>query len=191
MTRRMHLPRFARPTSRLMMVAVGALLLTLSLVIPADADDEISITPDEPMRGEPGSIWTVAEEPVPAELVGVPCDLRVVAENGSSVHPGNTVITTTGASRSVFEGVEDSADGSLVAVERVTLGQSILVELQLGPDGASSLGFTIGFECTPDALLPPVLPAQQVPEDTPSDDSPELPEAPPAQANVEDPTYTG
>jgi hypothetical protein len=187
MTRRMRFPRFARPTSRLAMVAVGAALLTLFLVVPADADDEISIHPEAPVTGAPGSVSTVAIEPVPAELVGEPCDLRVVTENGSSVHPGNVVITTTGESRSEIAGVEDTAEGSVVDVQRVVLGDAITVEIRLGPDGASSLGFTVGFECTPDALLPPVLPALQ--EAPPQ--APELPEAPPALATVDDPSYTG
>ena len=190
MTRRMHIPRFARPTSRLAMVTAGAILLTLSVVVPADAEDEISIQPEEPVTGEPGSVWPVAVETVPAELVGEPCDLRVVAENGDSVHPGNTVITTTGEDKIVTAGVEDGADSSVVDVQRVEMGDTITVELQLGPDGASSLGFTIGFECTPDALLPPVLPAQQEADPDP-DPEPELPETPPAAPVQEDPTFTG
>ena len=60
---------------------------------------------------------------------------------------------------------------------RVTLGESIEVELTLGDDGISSLGFTVGFECTPEDLLPTVDPAQQ--------------EAPPADPITANPDYTG
>jgi hypothetical protein len=72
--------------------------------------------------------------------------------------------------------VEKVAEARVVGVHRVTLGTDIQVQLKLGEDGVSSLGFTIGFECTPEDLVPTVEPAQQ---------------APPAQPVPGTPTYTG
>ena len=139
-----------------------ALFAIGSTAAPALAEDEISIEPTQVVFAEPGSMVSVAYAEVPADLVGQPCDLRVTADNGSSIHPGNTLITTTGENRSVVEGVEDNPDGSVIDIHRVVLGETIAVEIQLGSDGASSLGFTVGFECTESELLP----LQQVPTAT-------------------------
>ena len=161
MSRRNVSPRLARPTWPAMSVAAGAIVLLGSLVAPAGAEDDIVIRPETVIIDAPGTVHTVANVPVPADLVGKPCDLRVVTKNGQSVHRGNSVITSTGSTRAVVAGVEDDSNGSVLDTRRVELGPQILVELELGPDGSSSLGFTVGFECTPSSLLPPVLPAQQ------------------------------
>jgi len=156
---------------------------------PADDDltptgvrvDEIIIAPDQILRGDPGTINVIATETVDAELVGLECDLRVTMSNGGSVHRGNNAITTTGDSRSVMEDVEAAADGEVAGVHRVVLGERITVELQLGPDGVSSMGFTVGFECTPEDLLPVVEPSLQE----------RPPEAPPATPRQTTPNFAG
>lgn len=161
-----------------MSLAAGALLsLTLFAAPAGAADDEISVKPTEQyINGEAGSVHSVATETVPADLVGKPCDLRVTTVNGGSIHPGNNVITSTGESRSEMKDVEATADAHVVDVHRVTMGDSITVELKLGEEGVSSLGFTVGFECTPEDLIPIVDPKQQ---------------APPAKPTPGTPTYTG
>ena len=104
-------------------------------------------------------LWS--DMPVPSNLVGQPCDLRVITQNQSSIHPGTDVEVTTGGVVSVISGVEDTADARVVDTHRVTLGTNILIEVTIGPDGSTSLGFTVSFECTPEQLLPAVAPAQQ------------------------------
>jgi len=139
----------------------AALTLALSAV-PAGAEgEEIIIRPTMVIYDDPGSVHTVADMPVPVDLQAKPCDLRVVTQNQSSVHPGTDVNVTTGGVTSVIRGVEDTADARVVDTHRVTLGPDILIEVTIGPDGSSSLGFTVSFECTPEQLLPTVAPAQQ------------------------------
>jgi hypothetical protein len=170
--------RSGRPARRVPALVAGALLALTIFASPAGAaEDEIKVEPDEQyIEGEAGSVHTVATETVPAELVGKDCDVRVTTVNGGSVHPGNNVITTTGDSVSEMEDVEASAEARVVGVHRVTLGESIQVDLKLGEEGLSSLGFSVGFECTPEDLVPTVEPEQQ---------------APPADPVPATPTYTG
>ena len=178
--------RRTRSTSRartaLAAVSALATILALALVAfvapsPAGAEEEISIAPDSVVRGSPGSVTEVATAAVPPELVGSECVLTVVALNGSSTHPGNVLIVSTGDTEAVIADVEDAPDGSVVAERTVALGSAITLAIKLGDEGVSSLGFTAGFDCPP--VEPTVLGSQQ------------LPETPTAQATHAQPTYTG
>ncbi len=205
MSRRIDRLRFVRPSRRHTSGIAGAVLLIgwftgAGLVSPASAEEEISVQPDELVFGEPGSVTTVATEQVPEELVGKSCALRVVAENGSSVHPGNTLIVSTGDSRTVITGVEDSPDGSVIGTAQVVLAATITFQLEMGSDGMSSLGFAIGFDCpepvasteaSSTAPPPTVLPAQQEAPSTTAAPAADLPEAPPAESTVGRPSFTG
>lgn len=172
-------------------------------MVPAAAEDDITLNPDKVLVAEPGSLQPVASHQVPAELQGLTCTLRVVAENGSSVHPGNTVIVTTGDERVETPGVEDTADGSVIDVHTVVLGDTLEVAMLMGPEGLSSLGFTIGVECE---KPPPTAPAVEetttttAPTTTTGEPATTTPpptvlpaqqEAPPAESNVGSPSYTG
>ena len=184
MPRRTARSRRVRPARGALTAAAVGLIAATSFVLPASATDDLTINPDEVVRADPGSVVTVAEQPVPAELVGRTCDLRIVTENGSSVHPGNVVVTSTGDARIETPGVEEDSQGKVVALEPVALGDTIVVQLQLGPDGLSSLGFTVAVDC-PDLTeeSPPVLPALQ--------ERPPLQTAPPASPSSGNPTFTG
>lgn len=169
MSRRIPPSRLARPLRSPTVVATTpALALALSVAVsgalaaPAGAEgEEIIIRPTTVIYDNPGSVHTVADMPVPASLLGKPCDLRVVTQNQSSIHPGTDVSVTTGGATSVIRGVEDTPDARVVDTHRVTLGSEILIEVTIGSDGSTSLGFTASFECTPEQLLPTVAPAQQ------------------------------
>lgn len=165
-------------------------------MLPAGAEDDITIKPDEVIRAEPGSVVTIAEESVRQDLVGRTCELRVTAENGASVHPGNVVVTTSGDSRVETPGVEDGSGQSVVDLQPIELGETIVIQLRMGPDGLSSLGFSVAVDCAepplapvtsvpdePTRIDPPVLPAQQT--------APPLPQTPAADPTVGDPTFTG
>lgn len=147
-----------------LVLALSALLGWL--VLPAMADEEIVIQPETVISGPPGSVHEVSTVPVPVDMVGKACDLRVVTKNGSSVHVGNSLVVATGSDRIVVEGVEDSASEALLATRRVKLGAEIVVEIKLGAEGWSSLGFTLGFECSPESLEPIVDPGDQVNQST-------------------------
>jgi hypothetical protein len=165
MSRRTVQSLLARPVRLVVALVIApAAVAALSLgwlALPAGAEEEIVIRPETVISGAPGATVAVATMPVPAELVGRACDLRLTTRNQSSVHPGTNVIVATGASNTLVEGAEDSPDGSVLVTQRVELGTEIVVEVQLGSEGLSSLGFTVGFECSPDSLLPVVQPARQ------------------------------
>lgn len=187
-----------RRTARILGVFAAVVALAVGLiVVPAGAEDDLTVKPDEVIRGEPGSVVTVATEQIPADLVGNVCDVRIATVNGSSVHPGNVVITRTGDQ--VFEtpGIEDSPEGQVTDISSVTLGETLTLDLRLGADGLSSLGFTVAIDCPepepepeptpapepaqvetpPEVSTPTVLPSQQV--------------APPADPVAGNPTFTG
>ncbi len=169
MSRRIPPSRLARPLRSPTVVAAApalavafTVLLNGAMAVPAGAEgEEIIIRPTTVIYDNPGTVHTVADMPVPASLLGQPCDLRVITQNQSSIHPGTDVSVTTGGATSVIRGVEDTADARVVDTHRVTLGSNILVQVTIGPDGSTSLGFTASFECTPEQLLPTVAPAQQ------------------------------
>lgn len=211
MSRRNVPSPLARPVRSATVIAAGIALLSCTLVGPAWADEEIVIRPTTVIYGDPGSVHNVGRQQVAADLVGKPCDLRVKTQNNSSIHPGTVAIVTTGSSRTVVPGIEDSSEAAVLTTTRVELGRDIVIDVQLGKDGSTSLGFTAGFECSPDSLLPPVLPARQLappiteattttapPTSTPppsvlpaQQTRPDLPQAAPAKASVRTPTFTG
>lgn len=182
-------------TRRIVALMFVALAAGLWPALPAGAEDEISVTPDQIIVADPGTLTTVTVEQVPADLVGKICLLTVVAENGSSVHPGNALVVTTGGDTTTVAGVEDDPDGQVVGAHDVELASTIEFQLQMGPDGISSLGFSVGIDCDPPpaSTTPPatVLPAQQ--EATPTTVAPAapVPAAPTAKAVTAAPTYTG
>jgi hypothetical protein len=188
----------ARPAGRaLSAVAIGFVAVS-TMVLPASAEDDLTFQPDEVLIAEPGSLQSVAVEAIPAELQGQTCDVRVVAENGTSVHPGNTVIISTGTSKMETAGVEDNPNGQVVGVQSLTLGETMAVQLLMGAEGLSSLGFTIGVDCqepepvapvTETTTAPTVEPAKQVAP--PVEATPVQQVAPPAEATPGNPTFTG
>lgn len=127
-------------------------LLTLCVALgvaaaPVGAESEISIPFDDLIFGSPGSVIQVAEVPVDADLVGRTCRLSVVAENQSSVHIGNDLIVSTGSSQAVVLGVEDTPNGGTLQTFEMVVGPTIVVEIRIGQDGMSSLGFGLSFDC--------------------------------------------
>lgn len=202
-------------------VALGAgLTASLFVVLPAFAEDDLVINPQEVTRGNPGETVTVAQQAVPEDLVGRICDIRIESENGSSVHPGNVVITSTGGSVHETVGVEDGSGAKVIDVESVALGETVTVQIRFGDDGVSSLGFSVLVDCPRLELLPNTQ-TRQRPEtsttvglttsstteapttsDTPAPTAPVSSEtstsvptagqtAPPATPNTGNPTFTG
>lgn len=131
---------------RPMVIAVVAIVASV-MVMAAPVGADIVIEFDELIFGDVGAVETVAEADVPDELVGRICEISVLAENQASVHLGNDVIVSTGTSQAVIVGVEDEANGGTNETYDVVMGSTILVELRFGPDGMSSLGFSLAFDC--------------------------------------------
>jgi hypothetical protein len=138
-----------RPTRTFGAAAVGVLALTNSLATTTNGEEDFVIQPQTVLYGAPGSVSTVATETVPHQFVGKSCEMRVTTENNSSVHPGTSVIFTSGPSSITVNGVENSVRGGLLSSQTLVLGSTIVVDVKLGPDGSSSMGFRASFDCTP------------------------------------------
>ncbi|MEM7340472.1 MAG: hypothetical protein AAF467_17580 [Actinomycetota bacterium] len=154
MFRRSSFHGLTRPAGRFGAALAAGLTASLLVVIPAVAEDDLVINPQEVTRGNPGETVTVAQQAVPAELVGRVCDVRIESENGSSVHPGNVVITTTGGVSHETPGVEDGSGAKVIDVESVALGDTVTVQIRFGEDGVSSLGFSVLVDCPQLEILP-------------------------------------
>lgn len=117
------------------------------LMAPVAMGQEVAIEiPFETViRAEPGSVHLLATASVPPELQGVTCPVAAVAENESSVHPGNNLIVATDGDSIVLEDVERAAGAVTVAEEELTFGSTITVTLVLGEDGVFSAGMTMKF----------------------------------------------
>lgn len=130
--------------------ATGLSVLSLALLLlvaPVAMGQEVAIEiPFETViRAEPGSVHLLATAPVPTELQGVTCPVAAVAENESSVHPGNNLIVATDGDSIVLEDVERAAGAITVAEEELTFGSTITVTLVLGEHGVFSAGMVVRF----------------------------------------------
>lgn len=130
--------------------AKGLSVLSLALVLlvaPVAIGQEVAIEiPFETVvRAEPGSVHLMASAQVPPELQGVTCPVAAVAENESSVHPGNNLIVATDGDSIVLEDVERAAGAITVAEEELTFGATITVTLVLGEHGVFSGGMVVRF----------------------------------------------
>ena len=184
---------------------------------PVGAESEIDIPFDDLIFGAPGSVILLAEVAVDEELVGQTCQLAVIAENQSSVHIGNDLIVSTGTSQAVVVGVEDEANGGTNRTYEMVVGPTVMVQIRIGQDGMSSLGFGLSFDCdelpapdlgqqqterpqesttvttTPPAttIPPAVTTTAVVPATVAGAVTNSLPQTPPAQAVTGAPAYTG
>ncbi len=142
--------------------ALAALAAFVFLPAPVGAESEISIPFDDLIFSPPGSVVMLAEVDVEDDLVGRTCLLNVESQNQSSVHPGNDLIVSTGGSQAVVVGVEDEVNGGTNQVYEMVVGETINVELRIGQDGMSSLGFGLSFDCPTPVEAPPTDISQQV-----------------------------
>ncbi len=197
-----------RPIHLGLRITLFAALFLGVVAIPADANTDISINFDELVFGAPGSVLVVAQVSVDEALQGRECTLEVHAKNQSSVHIGNDLIVSTGSSQAVIVGVEDTANGGTDQSYQMTMGSVIMVQLRIGQDGMSSLGFGLTFDCdeptTPGTgaqIVSPPGETTTVPPATTTTAAPAptvagavttgLPETPAAQPVTRAPAYTG
>lgn len=101
------------------------------------------------VRASEGSEHLLAIQDVPEELRGVSCRTRAVAENQSSVHPGNDLVVASGDQRLVLENVEREPGAETVAEGSMLVGEQLTVTLVMGPDGVFSAGMTVRVVCGP------------------------------------------
>jgi hypothetical protein len=132
-----------------LIVAIATLGALLVAVPALAADETISISIDGIVRGDEGDIVEVAGAPVDAHLAGARCLAGSVQTDEGSTHPNNDYLLSSAGTSAVISNFEAAA-GAMVAMQgAITLGESIKVELRLGPDEVSSGGFVITLTCTP------------------------------------------
>ena len=143
-------------------VAVVGALAAVVFTIPtgASADGEINVEIDGISTGNAeGSRITVYEEAVAPEIVGNECTGTLSTGNNDSVHPGNAVVVTTNGVEYVASGVEDGAFETLTLAESFVIGDTLLVEVQFGPDGTTSGGLSLNLTCVDvEVEIPPTEP---------------------------------
>jgi hypothetical protein len=140
-------------------LAVAGLVGLIGLTgLPASAQTiEVPITQSF-ASGAPGSTTALGSVPVPANLVGRSCTAQAVVTNQESIHPGNTLIITSGASSVSVAGIEETPGSVTSQAGVLTLGDSITVSLQFGNDGLSSLGSNLTVTCAPIPAQTTVVP---------------------------------
>ncbi len=151
------------------LIAVGLSAIAVAAFNPTAGAQDITIDTGGVAYGSEGDRILIAEQDVDAALVGQVCDVTVTAANNDSAHPDNNIIITTAGASYLVPDVEASAgDVSTVAGSGV-IGDSLRVELEFGPDGVTSGGLILTFDCA----------------------EPELPETTPDEPTPEEPSFTG
>lgn len=126
---------------------LAAMLLLIANGAAVSATELITVPNDELLIARPGTRTEVARVDIDPAQVGQLCQLTVLSQNGASIHNGNDLIITTGAIETVISDVEAEANGSRDLSTEIQLGEVIFVELLMGPDWVSSLGFELSLDC--------------------------------------------
>ena len=126
-------------------VLSATLVLLVAPVAGGQEDVAIEIPLDTIVRGDPGSEHLLGSAEVPAELQGVTCPVAAIAENQSSVHPGNDLLVATDGDSIVLPNVERGPGVTTVAEDQLTFGSTLTVTLILGEDGVFSAGMVVRF----------------------------------------------
>ncbi len=125
-----------------------ALLGAVMVAAPAMAQTEtIIIEIDGTTRGAEGSITTIAELAVDPAMVGTACTGTTQTTNNASEHPNNDFILSSGTSTAVFLDWEREAGAVVTTSMTLVLGDTITVELRLGPAEVSSGMVVITLTC--------------------------------------------
>ena len=101
------------------------------------------------VRAPEGSLTQLTSVDVPTEAFGQECRVSSLGTNRQSVHPGNDLLVQSGSSQVVLPNVEGVAGGTVTADGTLTLGDTITVTLDMGPDEVFSAGFDVIVECDP------------------------------------------
>lgn len=121
---------------------------------PANGDltcpGEYSLPVTTRAHGSEGSEILLATVNVDPSAVGETASVTAVAENQSSVHPGNDLVVASGSTSVVLENVERAEGVETPANGTLTLGTTITVTLLMGPDEVFSAGIMLSIVCVPE-----------------------------------------
>ena len=130
-------------------VTSAALLLFLCmfnmpLAYAADFDVEI---PGGTREGDPGTLHTLATQPVDPEFQGRQCGVIAVAVNQHSVHPNSDLLVRSGGTEVVVRDVEAAPNVTVEGEGTLILGEEIVVVVRFGEDGIFSGAMTVTLDC--------------------------------------------
>ncbi len=179
------LPQVKTNQTRIIGATVAAVFALVLATMNAGAADISLNTGGASLNNNEGDVLDVASADVPAENVGELCGGTVVATNNNSVHPGNTLIISSGGQTLEIPDVEDGAGQVTIEQGAVVLGDTVTVQLRLGPKGITSGGIEINLTCI-DQELPVVTTSTTAPETTTT-----LPPTAKPEAKPVEPDYTG
>jgi len=128
-------------------LAVAGLLLLAVPVLAQSNTIEIEVAGIN--RGDEGDILRVASVDVDPGMVGWLCTGTAQTENNASEHRDNDFILTSGSSSTEILNWEAVAAEITHTSGTLVLGESITVDLRLGPNGVSSGGVRIVLTCSP------------------------------------------
>lgn len=86
-----------------------------------------------------------------ADLAGSTCDVRSVRRDRTAVNQDNDLIVTSGQESTTLTDVEREP-GAVTEGGPITLGDTITVVLEIGPDEAFAAGLDIEFDCAADPI---------------------------------------
>ncbi len=143
------------------LAVVGLLLLAVPVLAQSNT---IEIEVAGINRGDEGDILRVASVDVDPGMVGWLCTGTAQTENNASEHRDNDFILTSGSSSTEILNWEAVAAEITHTSGTLVLGESITVDLRLGPRGVSSGGVRIVLTCSPPP--PPETTTTTAPETT-------------------------
>jgi hypothetical protein len=134
---------------KIRVAVVVVLAAMLAFVSPAGAQaDTFSITLEGVITGQAeGDIVELVDQAVAPGLVGATCTVTGATQNNGSVHPGNNLIIATGGSTATVPGVEEVPGQVVSGSGAVVLGSNVVISLEFGPNGNTSGGVTLTFDC--------------------------------------------
>lgn len=139
----------ARSPLRILAVVMVALVATLAPMPLAGAQSDVMVIEfDDVKFAPPGSVVPAGSVSTPGALVGTTCSTTISTANQSSIHPDNDLLLSTGGQTARIEDVEDFTDGTNSWLVDLTLGSTIEIAVVMGPDGITSLGFSVVVDCS-------------------------------------------
>ena len=180
--------------------AASAVVLAMIVLFTggaASAIDDIVIPVDTVAFGNEGDLLDLATVTVDPALVGATCVAELQADNNPSVHPDNDLIITTGTFSVVVPDIEATPGEVTTVAGELVLGETIVIQLRFGPDGVTSGGLTVSFDCA--AVAPVTTTSAPTTTPAPTTAAPTTTEPPTAvlpatqvaAAVQQQPTFTG
>lgn len=131
--------------------AVPAILLTVASAQPASAQEADLVIPLDTVivDGDPDAGPLPLEEVASGPLIGETCTVTAVQRGRGAPHPETNLLVSSGFTAATLPDVEREVGATTAADGPLTLGETIVIELELGPDLAFSGDIDLVLDCGP------------------------------------------